>query len=170
MVIKYKDSDEVYKVYAKAFFSTFSLYLTNKGIVSSYAEDYDEYDDFINKYESEYRDVKAISEDEFFTAQYIFDDYICDFSNEEDRNNFKAKKIEMSKFIENFDKDDLIFKNYIRWKIRNGFLVEWDNDFEERIIELTQTERYIDDKFYDIIYDTNDLDNISVEKKKKILF
>ncbi|MFV0424403.1 MAG: hypothetical protein ACK5K7_02380 [Bacilli bacterium] len=119
---------------------------------------------FITKfYLSDNAYVECISESKYLDASYYNFEYGTNFSSEQEKTEFEEK---MKKFEKELPEiNQRIDIDYIRWKVKNGQIEEWQNNFTDKIVELSDTERFIDDDNYDIFYDINDLDNIKVVKK-----
>ncbi|MFV0424404.1 MAG: hypothetical protein ACK5K7_02385 [Bacilli bacterium] len=107
--------------------------------------------------------INCISESKYLDASYYNLGYCTNFANSQEKIEFEEK---MKKFEKELPEiNQRIEIDYIQWKVKNGKFEEWQNNFDDKIIELSDTERFIDDDNYDIFYDINDLDNIKVVKK-----
>ncbi len=129
-------------------------YIWSDDIVEIYSDMINNYYYKNSEYGEIYTDVKEI------TFEIAFSNYTQDdFANVEYKNTTSLITTELKKIYQKIEID------YIQWKVKNGKFEEWQNNFEDRIIELSDTERFIDDDNYGIFYNINDLDNIEVVKK-----
>ncbi len=129
-------------------------YIWSDDVVEVYSNMVNNYHYKNLEYGELYTDIKNV------TFEIAFSNYTQDnFANVEYKNTTSLITTESKKIYQEIEID------YIKWKVKNGKFEEWQNNFEDRIIELSDTERFIDDDNYDIFYDTNDLNNIKVTKK-----
>ncbi len=162
MILLNKNNSTLYNVYSKTNFNDTYIYFTDKGYISL-DDDYVEVSSFCSENHSEYNGIKTLSENKYINSLFIYSDYIQDFKNIEQREEYLEFKNRISFLLEGLN--EKIEIDYIQWKVKNGQIEEWQNNFTDKIIELSDTERFIDDDNYDIFYDINDLDNIEVVKK-----
>ncbi len=162
MVLLDKNNGDIYNIYSKTNFNNVYVYYTNKGYITL-DNNFVEIGGFCSENFSEYSEIKTVSESEYINSLFIYSDYVCDFKDANQRDEYLKLKNKIDILLECLNKEIEI--DYIKWKVKNGKFEEWQNNFEDRIIELSDTERFIDDDNYDIFYDISDLDNIKVTKK-----
>lgn len=167
MVILDEYTNELHKVYAIGNFNNVKFYWTEKGHFSSDSDTIVEFSEFVNKNTFEYGGYKYESEDEKIDGWYLVKELGNDFKDQDERERFQQIKNEIKEILPMiYQKIEI---DYIQWKVKNGKIEEWQNNFVDKIIELSDTKRFIDDDNYDIFYDINDLNNIKVVKKRNLV-
>ncbi len=166
MIIKLEEVNKYYKVYALFYGNNNEKYYwTDKGHVYNSYYTITEISEFTNRNTFEYNNYKYESEDEKINGWYLDKELSDDFKNEEEKKQFKKIKLEVDKILPEIYKRIEI--DYINWQVKNNKLEKWKNNFEEKVYEVSETERFIDDEEYDIFYNINNLEEIKIVEKIK---